>query len=193
MAGPPTANEAQLTFVFSGPGIPEGGVSTLGITSADRAIDGDLLNDLVPIIGLLHDSISTTTIVMDHIEMKRGPNETGPTYEAAVANTGGQAGAACPPNVCILVRKQLPNLSAKFSGRLFWPGVSENQVDDAGTISTAALNQYNAAFDTFHGELISAGVDPAVFSNSDLVSPVTIVSDFIVQSRVATQRRRMRR
>jgi hypothetical protein len=193
MAGPSSANEGQITIVFGGVNIPTGAVCTLGLKSQDPDLDSDFLNPISDAVKKLHGELSTSMVLVEKIELKRGPNETGPTWEIAVNHPGHATGPTVPPNTSLLIRKELEDVSAKFSGRMFWPGAAENQVDDRGIISEAYMGYISAALGTFRADLELAGLSPIVFHGPKLAQAWSTVWSFSCQSRVATQRRRLRR
>lgn len=193
VAGPPSPMYGQLTVVFAGTGVPHGAVCTLGLMSTSGDLDESVMEPLAAAVKVLHQSLSTAAVTCVEIELKRGPEASGPTWLYRVAEAGGQSGESVPPNVALLVRKQLPNLSARFSGRMFWPGQPETQVNGSGEVSVLALGNYGNALDDFMEALHSAELDPVVFGTGPGVDPVTTVSTFVPQAVVATRRLRLRR
>lgn len=193
MAGPPDQAHARLTLVFSGTAVPTGAVTTLGLRAEDPPFTAGSLSFLVPLCTEVHKDMSTIECVLDHIELKRGPEEIGPTWTAPVGVAGSGTGGATPPNVATLVRKELENLSAKFSGRMYWPGPGEGSIDPSGKISSVLLGFMQPAMNVFYDGLVAQGFQPVVFTAPGVIAASTDVSAFRVQATVATQRRRLRR
>lgn len=124
---------------------------------------------------------------------------------------GGAASATCPPNVAMLVTKHCAHSRAQRPGRMYVPGVIENQVSDQGDISSTQLAGNQTAFNLLlaqlQGSLISGATTawrvvhvnghdgvvapgfPNGHPNSWSSSDVTALT---CQTRVATQRRRNR-
>lgn len=76
-------------------------------------------------------------------------------------------------------------------GRLYFGPLSEDQVQsDGATLETTAVTAIGTAFGTFRGALHGAGFDLGVISRKD--SKITLVASQVVESMMATQRRRVR-
>lgn len=193
MAGPPTRSDARLTMVFIGGSAPSKAVCTLGL----HKDSGDFTNaDMAPLVDAvkpMHGLLSTSSCRLDLIELKVGPEAIGPTYTANVGYLGLGLSASVPPNTAVLIRKELADISAKFAGRMYWPGMPEDKVDSSGSLDTAWVSQAQTATDAFMTDLEEAGVTPVVFGSAPGVSPVTHVSRLTVIAIAATQRRRLRR
>ena len=194
MAGPPTATEAVIACHFTGPATPSGAVSTLGVHDAGGEITSTELAAALPLFKAFHSKMSVNMCTLSYLEMKVGPDATGPTYTVSAAHGGEAASGGVPPNTCVLVRKELREVSGKFAGRMFWPGMPESQVGVDGVIEQTQLAQMQTAADALFTGLVTLGLEPAVFGSTDLLlSKVQICERFAVQTRVATQRRRLRR
>lgn len=105
----------------------------------------------------------------------------------------GTAGAGALPNNCaVLIAKITAAGGRRNRGRMFFPGITESAVDHAGLITTAERNLWQTAIDTWSDgeETLGFGV-PALLHQTGSSSPTTITS-FVVRTRIATQRRRMR-
>lgn len=194
MAGPPTSTEATLACHFSGTAVPSGAVVTIGFQHSADSIGSPTLAQLAPLLRTLHDKMATNECWLNTIEMKVGPVATGPTYTNSGSTPGAASPNAVPPNTTVLVRKELVEVSSRFAGRLFWPGMPENMVDASGHIAQTQVTQMQNAFNDLFTGMTAVGCDPAVFGSSDaLLQKVNLVDRFVVQTTVATQRRRLRR
>lgn len=194
MAGPSTASEAQLTFVFSGDSAPTGGVSTLGIRASTGTISKDLLAPIVAAIKTVHIAMSCESCVLSTVEMKIGPNDTGPTYIQTAGQAGGRTVPAAAPNTATIIRKTLASYSAKFSGRMYWPGVPEGLIDSKGFLDAGYVTDTGTAWANFKIALGGFSLTPVVFHNgTSLPTQASQVSSFDVSPQCGTQRRRMRR
>lgn len=193
MAGPPSGDYAQLSFLMSGIALPNGAVVTLGLKTDAPPWGVDDLNLIKTFSTALHQEMSHMNVRLDTLELKVGPNDTGPTFSTSVGVAGNGTGSAAPPNTCSLTRKQVAGVSNRFAGRMFYPGVVEAQVDDAGIVSPTLMGFYQTALTTFLTSMNDAGFHPVVFSTKpEFSTPHTVVA-LTAQNRVATQRRRLRR
>ena len=189
MAGPPTAAYGQVTLIFSGSNVPTGAACTFGGTE----IEGSptlFLETLEGMFSSFMGACSVSQCTINEIRYKIGPEASGPTYVRATNLQGGQGGDAVAPNTALLIRKHVPGRSARFSGRVFWPGVSDEDLNPGGTLTGTAITRIQAACDSLWLAMGNAGFVPRVFSEDRPPEPV---SDFILQPRTATQRRRLRR
>jgi hypothetical protein len=181
-------------MVFSGSGMPTGGVCTLGVTKDEGALTSDDLVALADLMKPAQLAASCATCVLSHIEMKLGPNATGPTYFHSVNQPGGFSSNQAPPNVCTIIEKQLANMSARFSGRMFWPGPPEGDITEAGRLGGPLQQGIQTAWTGFQYGAANLGITAVVFSRSPAhPADFSLVESFQVQSTVATQRHRLRR
>lgn len=189
MAGPPTADYGTIIIEWQGANQAYPGACTFGVEAAAVTESSlfDLGAALVDLFEVCWDS-STTDI---RASLKIGPEASGPTYLIGEGYAGGRTGAPAAPNVALLVSKTILNKSGRFWGRAFLPAPLETEVADRGLLTSGAFLNYSAALGTFQGALEVLGFAPQVFhENSSDPDPV---STLLVQSTVATQRRRMRR
>lgn len=193
MAGPPTLADGQVTVVFGGSAVPTGAVCTIGLQNTLGEFPSNALNTIAPLIEAFHGKAAVNTCSISRFELKIGPEATGPTYTQASVKAGEGVSQGVAPNTATLIRKELFGLSGRFAGRMYWPATPEDQVGVDGLVGGAYLSIVQTAADTLLSSLTTAGYEPAVFSSSVLIPPVQMVERFSVQSRVATQRRRLRR
>lgn len=189
MAGPPTSEYAQVTLIFSGSNVPTGAACTFGGTEVDGS-PTLFLETLEGMFGTFIGEASVTTCTINEIRYKIGPEQSGPTYVRATNLAGDQGTDPVAPNTALLIRKHVPGKSARFSGRVFWPGVSDTDLNPGGTLTGAAITRLQDACDDLWSSMSNAGFVPRVFSEGSNPEPV---SDFVLQPRVASQRRRLRR
>jgi hypothetical protein len=114
------------------------------------------------------------------------------TYVMNVA--GARDDPQAEPSLAILTRKVAPGRGRRQRGRCYWPGmVYEATFDNRGLMNVGSLADYQAAFDTLRDgmerELVilqsEEGVTPPI-------DPPPTFTQFIVDQRAATQRRRLR-
>lgn len=190
--GPKLPNQALLTFRFGGLGLPYGATPSLGLTGpALTLIDPAFHEDLAQAATDLVQLTCTSTVTLNELALKIGPEELGPTFTIPVGEPGAEGANQCPPQVSLLVRKVVDGITTKRMGRLFWPGVPEGNVDSAGVVAPVAVTDYQAAFTGFQAALGTPwAVIPAVFDETSDEKEVSLLQ---VQPRVATQRDRLRR
>lgn len=193
MAGPPTAEHGQITIVFGGPALPTAGVCTMGVQTEGITLSAGVLLPLTDIFEDFHGEMSTAAVVMTRIELKRGPSETGPSWARGINIPGHAPGECIPPNTAVLVRKELADISGRFAGRMYWPGYSESAVGNDGTITNASMGFISSACTKLFTDLQALNLNPVVFGGPSSIGGASSVVALTPQSRVATQRRRLRR
>lgn len=187
---------AQVNLIFGGPGIPLGAQMTFGVANPE---------DLDPYgIATLVDAAYNDAEVYDSqsvqarltgILVKKGPNATGASALLGVDRQGTAAGACIPPNTAVLVGKTTDFGGRRGRGRMYFPCVAESNVEDDGTLASAFLTSTQTRFGAFRNELVSVLLPPFLLhseGDSSIPAPYEI-NGFVVSSKVATQRRRLRR
>lgn len=125
--------------------------------------------------------------------------------EVPDAFDGTNGSAPLPQNCAVLVRKQSALGGREGRGRMFVPGVPEVGVDATGALTAAVITEWQSAWDGFMAELALPDVagPPTQKATSMVIlhtepqlggAPApTPVTSLAVQTRIATQRRRLRR
>lgn len=209
MGALPANAYGRVTMSFTGPGLPYRAMTMLEfertLEEPPETFLGRTRDGWLSACSDLHQLVASNACYLDTIEVKVGPESTGPSVVIPAGVRGESGTEACPPNVALLVRKYVPGSSNRFSGRLFYPGISEGNVGSDGTVPTPALGPYQEAFDDFLDAIRPQGVmDPeltdvpcvypqVIGKGADGVDEVRAVYSLDVQHRVATQRRRLRR
>lgn len=129
----------------------------------------------------------TSNVSLQSVLVKYGPSSSGPAFEHGGSAVGGFASAGMAPNSAYLVRKRTALGGRANRGRLYLPGVAEAAVDESGNIDPSGL-QTNIN-DWFAG--LSALGMPMYLLHTGSSDP-TDVSNLVVDSKIATQRRRLR-
>jgi len=114
--------------------------------------------------------------------------------DGSIASTAGLAATGpLPQNTAWLLTKNTALGGRRNRGRLYIPGVSNNLVGANGVLTTAAIAVGNTAGTNLLNNLLATAEAEGVvlFHNSAPATPTPITS-IKCQSRVATQRRRMR-
>lgn len=184
---------SQHTHIFGGPGYTLGAAVTYGcdpdvggMTIADEAfLARDIMRDeiVIPMMSNLTQYLG--------VSVKRGPNNTGPFYEAASDEFGTHGTAASPPQVAVLVRKVTAFGGRSQRGRFYLPGVRDASVVDGGLLDGTEAVDWADAVNSWFAEMTTAGLPPVLLHNGS--SDPTPILSFDVQSRVATIRRRNRK
>lgn len=118
--------------------------------------------------------------------------------EAASGAVGGVTTDGSSPQVAVLVRKVVPGLPRRRYGKMYLAGFPESHIDAGGTVQASSLTAWNTSCEAFLQALI-AGTAPLAqptFSGNAVTPPDWTpqeVASLQVQSRVATQKRRMRK
>jgi hypothetical protein len=112
--------------------------------------------------------------------------------EALVDDVGTVGAAPLPSNCAILVTKTTGIGGRRNKGRMFVPPFSppEGDVDHNGNI-TSGLTTLQTRYTQWYDGLVGADLDPVLFHNDPDDTP-TAITGFLVSSKIATQRRRMR-
>lgn len=111
---------------------------------------------------------------------------------AAANITGTSTGTGLPQNCALLVRKFTGQAGRKNRGRLFYPGVQKEAVDDKGFLDSGSLSVYQENFSDFLSGLEGIdGISKMVILHEDASTPTDVVF-LAVEPQIGTQRRRMR-
>lgn len=118
----------------------------------------------------------------------------GPFLGQQFTNTPGTLTNAVPPsNLSLLVNKQTALGGRKNRGRIFMPTaiVFEVEVDQAGDLTSGTVAGQQTNWAAFFAALGTATLTPYLLHSNPADAP-TEITGFLVQSKMATQRRRMR-
>lgn len=120
-------------------------------------------------------------------------------------DVGEQAGAASPPNVCWLIRKQVDTRGrGERNGRCYVSGVEEAGVDAAGVVGGDYPMLWSDALDDFYSGVTTSGLSGAevvtlvipkaarVKGDTEFDVESNVVSRLELDGKVATQRKRLR-
>lgn len=187
---------AQVNLIFSGNGIPLGAQMTFGVANPE---------DLDPVgIATLVDAAYNDAEVYDSqstqarlsgILVKKGPNATGASALLGVDRQGTASGPCVPPNTSVLIGKATDFGGRRGRGRMYFPCVAEANVEDNGNLASGFMTATQTRFGDFFTELRSVSLSPYLLhseGNSSIPAPYELTG-FVVASKVATQRRRLRR
>jgi len=129
-----------------------------------------------------------TSFECDLKEIQVGTVVGGTTLLVGEPGTGGSA--ACPSNVSILIEK---GVVGQRNGRMFWPGLMDDDVDAAGRLTLSGKSSWEAALALVVNNLLIDDVK-LVVEHNPAGGPVTesAVVDLFPKDVVGTQRRRLR-
>jgi hypothetical protein len=178
-------------FLFAGAAAPTGAACTFGI-------DLGIATDPAAVAEGIHDSWRTTILtvqnddcVLDTVRVKFGPNDTGGFGEYTDPTGGGQVGDGVPAQVAVLCKKNTNLGGRQGRGRMYIPGLDETTVGENGSIAPGTVVLWQTEVDAFEAALGPA-TDGMVLLHGNSLSP-TEVTSLVIDGRVATQRRRLRR
>jgi hypothetical protein len=144
-------------------------------------------------------AVGTTNIVLEETTLAARLTAGGELIVAQKLLTAGGINAPpiLPSNSTFLIKKRTVEGGRANRGRWYLPGVREGSVDDLGTIAAATVaNMTTRAEDyrtTVAGSPLIAGL-ALLHSPRPLVlqPPPTIITQMVCDSKIATQRRRLR-
>lgn len=120
---------------------------------------------------------------------------TGPvTYDAPTVQVGSITAAPMPLNCAVLVSKRTNVGGRRGRGRLFAPPIypGEANVNGIGVIDSTYISNLSIAWNAFRVACIDDNLQPVLFHAT---APFTgsNINSFVVENRIATQRRRLRK
>lgn len=119
-------------------------------------------------------------------------------FNLPIDTAGSWTGSPLPSNCAVIVTKDT-GLGGRWNrGRVFWPSISENQVDGNGVITPAIAQAYTDRWNAFMDLLTDTGSgqyfdDLVVFHDESLGILPTPIIQFRAEGKIGTQRRRLRR
>lgn len=144
------------------------------------------------VLPVLSSSISVTG--GSFVDLRTSGGASGPVTGIGLPASGGGSGTMCPPNTAILVTNATIGTRTQRSGRMYLPGADEDQIDAVGTLTGGYVSDLQDAIDAFWAALTDADIIPVVSAKA---SPTTYeavtITGMAVQTKVATQRRRLRK
>lgn len=187
---------AQANLRFGGTGFPLGAEVTLGFNIETYAGDADQMAfnvlDLFSSNGVQNNLSDDVSLVS--CSTKFGPNSTGAAGEYFQTVNGQISGDCTPPNTAILVKKITPQGGRTGRGRFYLPGLPEAGCAPGGGLAGTYRSDIQTTMDNWVADLEAIGLLPALLhSPSSPVSAPLLVTSWTVDSKVATQRKRLRR
>jgi len=186
---------SQVNLKFTGTLYPTGAEVTYGIEdngSVSPENTAEAIGDIWAAANLAPRMTDGCDLVA--ILVKQGPDATGASAEIGYSIAGTGSGDGSPPNTAILVRKVTELGGRAGRGRMFMPGVSETDAQGGGNLDSEERSNWQTVLDEVLAEHATAEIPWVVLhgAGSPLSTPTPIVA-LTVDSRLATQRRRLRR
>lgn len=189
------ATYAQANFRFGNEAAPTGAECTLGLNPLDgtdtplvvaTAVGSAFNTHIMP---LLSGSLQFLDVLV-----KFGPDETGPSAEYGLGTFGELSSMSEVPSVAALIQKNTALGGRAGRGRMYVPGVPETLVNSSGQLVAPYDTQLTDAFEAFRAQLLAADIEPVLLHGvSSPITIPTVITSFTASTRVATQRRRLRR
>lgn len=182
---------AQVSHIFGGVGLDYGAAVVYGV---------DLNGILDPTVAaeIAHDAwvdnllpLQTADVTLQRTLCKFGPNATGNFGEWSANFVGTAGGTQASPQVCWLAKKVTGAGGRMGRGRMFIPGITDATVQVDGTISSANAAGATVKTRAFLNQLDTNGMPMTLLHKAS--SDPDGVTDLVIDGRVATQRRRVRR
>jgi len=186
---------AQANWRFTGAAVPTGAQFTCGF-DVDGAVTAQEAATLLVETWNAGDMIEYygSNCVLVGVDVKFGPNATGPSATGETSTQGNAGTSTVPPNVSVLIQKQTALGGRAGRGRLYFPAIPEAQVDGSGLVSSTWTDGLDVEFAAMAVAWGAGGLEPVVLhgAGSPLTTP-TPITDFVAAGQCATQRRRNRR
>jgi hypothetical protein len=195
---------AQLQF--TGVAVPQGAAMTFGGLAPDTDPD-DIATAIIAAFDTHLQPVFNSGVTLTGVRVKVGPMEDGP-FALVSASLAGTLVTACgPPNNAFLIRKNSTSGGRQGTGRMYQPGVSEVDVDQAGVVLAGMKGNIQTAYEAFRTALVTANmemylihsvgsyqkiVDGAVVTVNVPARMPSRVIGLAVDPKIATQRRRLR-
>lgn len=115
-------------------------------------------------------------------------------YGESLTNLVGTLTISTPPSNCaVLVKKQSGVSGRRNRGRMYLPlfNLATSNVDSLGQITPGSVTSRQASWTAFHVAVTASGMPPYILHNTSEIAPRQCTG-FLVDSKIATQRRRLR-
>lgn len=187
---------AQVNLKFGGAAAPTGAEMTFGVDVT--GFTGDPLDAATAVANAWNvedmPEQQVDGIELQGVLVKFGPNATGPSAELGVSIPGTVSQDGSPPMVSALISKTTAFGGRAGRGRMFMPGVPEQSVNEAGALGDTYVGNLQGAATAFAANMVLADLPPVLLhAEGSPISTPTPVTNFVVQTQSATQRRRNRR
>lgn len=181
----------QVNFRHAGIGLPNGAECTLGFNNEGGPLQADEAAEAWATIwaaNIVPQMSSSVTFTGTYVKL--GPNQFGPFAEFPAAVQGSEGSTCDVPSVAALIIKNTALGGRQGRGRMFLPGLEENEINTGGEISSTRRTLLDAGFVDLMADATTALMLPVVLHN-DALAPTPITS-MVTAGLAATQRRRLR-
>lgn len=98
-----------------------------------------------------------------------------------------------PVNSCWLIKKVTDRGGRKGRGRMYWPGVQADAIEDAGNLEAGVVSSGTTAFGGLVSDWITDfGSPPVLLHTVSGDGAPDVIVDFNLDGKIATQRNRLR-
>lgn len=179
-------------------GDPEEMITTMGVRHSTETDPGlvavDIYNaatgagSITPVSGMNQG----WTFVGVTVTLQDDPGQSVAVFNNPITATVGGL-LTLPQNVAFLVHKRTALSGRQNRGRFYVPPypLGEGDVDITGTINSGAFTTLQNRWNVFYANLGTSDMDPVLFHSIPVAS--TPITAFVLDTRVATQRGRLRR
>lgn len=188
---------AQASLRWSVAGDPEFMVATIGFVDITAARSAPVV---AAAMGTAWDASTFTTAANIAAGWSAGTilvtvmDATGPlTFEVGTAVGGSGAAGTLPNNCAVLARKFTASGGRRNRGRFYLPPAYflDTEVNQVGTLDPAVVTEYQGYVDSLLAQMVIQDLGPRLLhSDGGGATPITSI---VVQPKLATQRKRMRR
>ena len=181
-------------------GDPEPMAVTYGIeveaTADPQVVATECRNAFAPVMEQMSDQYRLN---VTEVLLQKGPSSVPPEVGInATQAIGTDNRPPVPQNTAFLIKKRSSVAGRSGGGRFYLPGVVEAAVDAIGQVEPVFLGLQNARLVTMKNALLSAPQTNGMVILHDSLSAAAVdpphtVTSLVMDARVATQRRRLRR
>ena len=187
---------AQVNLIWTGTPIPTGAQMTFGV---NNTVNNASASDIAAAVRDQWDTCGIQSrydplLSVSSILVKKGPNSTGASFVLPTTLPGSTTSPVVSPNVAALIKKNTAAGGRTGRGRMYMPGIPEGQVNSDGVMVSAFREAITNELGTFRLGLETAGIPMALLhgAGSPVSTPIAITG-LVCDTKVATQRRRLRR
>lgn len=187
---------SNITWVIQRAGDTDPYTTSLGVSFGPGPFDtaaADSMATSLAVATLPNLSTADTLVSIDY-DYNDGLGSL--TYSSVrnALGTGASASSTMTQNVAALFLKRTALPGRKGRGRMFWPYMSDSDVDAVGNLASTAVTRYTTMITAWRTAITSSSHfnDPALFHTTSTpdATPITAIT---VSPVAATQRRRLRR
>lgn len=195
------AGYCQVNWVFTGNNVPSGAQCTWGLGPVGASTPVEVAELMADAWDIRWQPLISNDVTLASVSCKFGPSQTGPSAEFAAGVTGTIVADSPPPNVAYLIHKVTADGGRAGRGRVYHPGVQESVVNDSGALTQSLIDAFNAMLTGFRDDVAAAmlaltGLTSGLVLLHGAGAPISTpspITSLTIDSRVATQRRRLRR